>query len=243
MGTGEPKSARTTWLGSFRALVVIGYAALFAWQLAVGKEAGFTMFGARGLRPVLLAGAPWLQILSAAHYHLSPGTQFDLTVLTSSTVIYDAMVLASFAINAALVFRFLAWCDRPRNAVRRSVRASRPESSRKPGLNRGRIALAYAALFAWQFWLGMVTGKEAGFLIYAPLALFPIVFAGFPWFWVLSGAHQYFSPVGSQLDLTVLSAKTLTYHAIVLVSFAINAGLIVWLPGWLDRHGITNRGT
>ena len=121
-----------------------------------------------------------------------------------------------------------------------TVRA-RGERTRRTGprIVRPIVVLGYAGLFVWQFVLGMAVGREAGFMVYGPLALFPCFIAGAPWFFVLYGFLEWVQPPGPlpDLDLTVLSGHTLLYHAIVLASFAINVALIFWLTRWYERMG------
>jgi hypothetical protein len=72
--------------------------------------------------------------------------------------------------------------------------------------------------FVYQFGLGLIIGREAGFMLYIPAALLPLCLLGFPWFLLLM-------PEGS-LDLTmdgIGTALALRYHAAAFVSLMLNA--------------------
>lgn len=102
---------------------------------------------------------------------------------------------------------------------------------------RPAVVLPFAAMlcvFTWQLVIGLIIGREAGFMLYAIVGLLPLVILGFPWFLLLM-------PSGD-LDLTSLTSLTLRYHAAAFVSLMLNAFLLALLFGAVRRSRERARG-
>ena len=85
-------------------------------------------------------------------------------------------------------------------------------------------------VFLWQFVVGLVIGKEAGFMVYAIVGLVPLMVRGFPWFEMLV-------PTGN-LDITfdaIGTSLALRYHAAAFISLMLNALIISILLVGLGR--------
>ena len=141
------------------------------------------------------------------------------------------------ALLVAFLMVALAWALSRQGSPGSKRGGATPADRAKPAPNdllnalRGMVVLAYSVLFVWQFMVGKAIGRELGFMGYLLVAAVPTFLAGAPWSWILLEV----TPADSQLDLTVLSARTLTYHARVFLSFAINVALIFAFLAWSER--------
>jgi hypothetical protein len=264
---------------ALRVFAVLGYGLLFAWHfacgLAMGNRHGFMLYAPLALYPSIVAGGPWLWLIleTFPYTYLQPrvSRDFDLTVLSDHTLIFHALVLASFALNLALIFMVSRWYERralmpaepagtpttvevqptwmptaaPTEAsTRDAVRVEGADPTRRTGTGdffRAAVLVGYGAIFVWQFVLGSAMGKEAGFALYFPLGLFPAFVAGSPWSWVLLAFPNLIKP-NRGFDLTVFSTHTVLYHALVLASFAINVALIFKFLAWSERQAARSGG-
>lgn len=163
-------------------------------------------------------------------------------------IAFEDFLIAFFVVALCWALARRRWPPRLKLGGReRSQRAAPSRRTVTGDLFRVVFVTGYGALFVWQFVLGSGMGREAGFLVYLPLGLFPAVLAGAPWLWIFLGLLDRMSPADGPpgplgLDLTVLSTRTLLYHALVFVSFAINLALIFKFVAWSEATRALGEG-